>query len=225
MVPTKKPPARLRKRPPRYLPSPSPQPTRQSTCVERVALQSTKTSSTEEGGDVGEILSPSTSSPSSTNVPTNSAAPPTTPESPTILNSQDSYQVVNLPISTDDTTSPSKDNGILPLIERVPDVETIVEFLKGSHRVKGLLSNPTLFKTDDDLKAFTSAYFAYSKGDCIPDPNSDEWFWEDACDFMFDSLCENIPTSRKELKKCRVNYFKDGVHLVKTHFRTRLLAK
>jgi hypothetical protein len=42
---------------------------------------------------------------------------------------------------------------------------------------------------------------------------------------MFHSLCEHIPSSRRELKKCRAAYFHDGVHLVKRHFRQRLLEE
>jgi hypothetical protein len=67
------------------------------------------------------------------------------------------------------------------------------------HRIHGLLSHPTLFANGDVLKSFSDAYFAHAKGDIIPDPNSDEWFWEDACDFMFESLVEHIPSSRQPL--------------------------
>ena len=139
--------------------------------------------------------------------------------------SQDSYQVL-APSSAVSNESTPQDNGILPLIERVPDVEMVVEFLKSHHRIKGLLSNPSLFESEVDLEDFTNAYyFACSKGDDIPDPDSDEWFWEDACDYMFESLCENIPSSRKDLKKCRARYFADGVHLVQSHFRQRILTQ
>jgi hypothetical protein len=100
-----------------------------------------------------------------------------------------------------------------------------VSFLKGSHRVKAILSNPTLFNTDEDMTSFLDAYFAHCKGEDIPEPDSDGWFWEDACDYMFESMCENTPSCRNELKKCRHGYFHDGIHLVESHFKTRLLPE
>jgi hypothetical protein len=100
-----------------------------------------------------------------------------------------------------------------------------MKFLKGSHHVKAILSNPTLFKTDQDMTSFLDAYFAHYKGEEIPEPDSDEWFWEDAHDYMVESMCENIPTCRRDLKKCRHAYFHDGVHLVQSHFKTRLLQE
>jgi hypothetical protein len=153
-----------------------------------------------------------------------SAAAASSPETPTITNSQDSYQVLP-PASTNEPDLPPQESSILPLVDRVPDVPTLVEFLRSHHCINGLLSNPNLFKSEKEKDDFITAYFAYCKGDTIPDPDSDEWFWEDARDFMFEALCEHFPSSRKELKKCREAYFRDGIHLVNSHFRHRLLVE
>jgi hypothetical protein len=104
------------------------------------------------------------------------------------------------------------------MIERVPSVKTVVEFLKGSNRIKGILLNPNLFKSEDDVTSFIEENFEYSKGEDIPEQDSDKWFWEDAHDFWFESVCEHIPSALKDLKKCQLRYFQDGVHLVQTHF-------
>jgi hypothetical protein len=100
-----------------------------------------------------------------------------------------------------------------------------VEFFKGSHRIKAILSNPTLFKTDEDMILFKDSYFAHCKGEDIPEQDSDQWFWEDVCEHMVESMCENIPSCRTDLKKCRHAYFHDGVHNVQSHFKTRLLQE
>jgi len=139
------------------------------------------------------------------------------------VHSQDSYQVPIPPPTTNEGEPPPEDD-ILPLIERVPDIQTVVEFMVSHHRIKGILSHPSLFADENDTKAFTDAYFAHAKGDCIPDPESELWFWEDASDYMFEALVEHIPSSRQDLKQCRARYFHDKVHLVRSHFRTRLLT-
>jgi hypothetical protein len=171
------------------------------------------------GGD--NLSSPDSAQCSSTSSASAAASPP---ETPTITNSQDSYQVFP-PASVNAPESPPQESSILPLADRVPDMPTLVEYLRGHHRIIGLLSNPNLFKSDKEKDDFVTAYFAYCKGDTIPDPESDEWFWEDARDFMFEALCEHIPSSRNELKKCREAYFRDGMHLVKSHFYHRLLVE
>lgn len=150
---------------------------------------------------------------------------PQAPETPTVVNSQDSYQIPAPATATSTAETTPPDRGILPLVDRVPDVETIVKFLRESHRVKSLLSNPGLFKSEDDMKTFSVSYFAHSQNECIPDDGSEEWFWEDAREYMFESLCDNIPSSRSQLKKCREAYFRDGVYLVQSHFGTRLMKE
>lgn len=208
-------------------PSPSPPESPQSTtaCNGERTRRSTRLQQAAANAEHGETRGVAAPSPASQKSSVRSVS--FCAESPTIVNSQDSYQV-SIPTTTaanEGEPPPEPEDSILPLIERVPEVQTVVEFMLEHHRIQGLLSHPTLFANGDDLKSFSDAYFAHAKGDIIPNPNSDEWFWEDACDFMFESLVEHIPSSRSDLKKCRACYFQDKAHLVRTHFRTRLLTE
>ena len=103
---------------------------------------------------------------------------------------------------------------ILPLRDRIPSIPDLLEYLKSHYRVSQILDSPNLFHNEEEKEQYIFHYFHH-------EPNSDDDFWSDAVEYTIESIEENIPSSRGELKKCRDSYFKDMIHLVDEHFFTR----
>jgi hypothetical protein len=76
------------------------------------------------------------------------------------------------------------------------------------------LETPLVFNSQEERDQFTEAFFFH-------DVVADEDFWSVAMDFTLESIEENIPSTRGELKKCRDSYFKDMDFLIKEHFFVR----
>jgi hypothetical protein len=96
----------------------------------------------------------------------------------------------------------------------MPTIPVIISYLRSHHRVKQILETPLVFNSQEERDQFTEAFFFH-------DVVADEDFWSVAMDFTLESIEENIPSTRGELKKCRDSYFKDMDFLIKEHFFVR----
>jgi hypothetical protein len=93
-------------------------------------------------------------------------------------------------------TSNSTDeiNTVLPLGERMPSIPDLLSYLRLHHRVKQILETPLVFNNEMEREQFTNAFFLH-------DPSQDEDFWLDTMDYTLQSIQDNIPNRRGELKK------------------------
>jgi hypothetical protein len=113
-------------------------------------------------------------------------------------------------------TSNSTDeiNTVLPLGERMPSIPDLLSYLRSHHRVKQILESLLIFNNEMEIEQFTNAFFLH-------DPSQDEDFWLDTMDYTLQSIQDNIPNTRGELKKCHDSYYKDMDFLIEEHFFMR----
>jgi hypothetical protein len=146
-------------------------------------------------------------------------------ESDTLIQSQQSFQnfIVEGEVEGSPNTEPDHDPiqanldnlipQVLPLIDRLPRIETVISFMRKHRHFKDIMSTPGVFDSPDDAAKFLDEYFEYS--------DHDGNFWYDAYLDMMQSLEENMPSCPSQLKKCRDDYHFHTMNLVNDHFRGR----
>jgi hypothetical protein len=100
---------------------------------------------------------------------------------------------------------------ILPLVEHIPTVTEILDAVRYHSRVKEILCNANIFRTEQESIDFEREYFLHNHEDEVN-------FWEVAWTYMFSALEDNIPICSREVKKCQDEYVLDTLHMVSHHF-------
>jgi hypothetical protein len=144
-------------------------------------------------------------------------------ESDTLIPSQQSFQqyleeeekgeetavTPHDPLDVLDTAIPT----VLPLTEWIPEMETVIKFIRDHQHFNDIMSSPNVFDNEKDSADFLEEYFSYS--------DHDGNFWYDALMYMIEFIEDNTPSCSSQLKRCRNEYHYQTMNLVDDHFRGR----
>jgi hypothetical protein len=128
--------------------------------------------------------------------------------------SQESEGGVTIHSSSAAALEEEETHDILPLYDRLPEINDVIDGLKTHPRVIGILSTPNILITDELRNWFIDVYFKH-------EPQNDDDFWYEAWATMHEAIIDNTPTRQGEIKSSKDNYMLDIEYMINHHFSTR----